>query len=59
MVDDSSMPRQEQAPSDVEQIVLPEDVASAGRSCSAVIVLFGVLLLLLCIGLAWRWAAIS
>lgn len=59
MVDDASMSREEQASSEVEQIVLPEDVASAGRSCSAVIILFGVLLLLLCIGLAWRWTAIS
>jgi len=59
MVDDSSLPDEEQTSSEVEPIVLPEDVASAGRSCSAVIVLFGVLLLLLCIGLAWRWAAIS
>ena len=34
----------------------PADIASAGRSCSAILILFAVILLVLCVGIALRWA---
>lgn len=34
----------------------PADIASAGRSCSAILVLFAIILLVLCVGIALRWA---
>ena len=36
--------------------VAPADIASAGRSCSAILILFAVILLVLCVGIAVRWA---
>jgi hypothetical protein len=35
--------------------VLPGDVASAGRSCSVVIILLAVVLVLVCLSVAIRW----
>jgi hypothetical protein len=35
----------------------PADIASAGRSCSAILILFAAILLVLCLGIALRWAA--
>ncbi|MCC6315836.1 MAG: hypothetical protein IT337_17700 [Thermomicrobiales bacterium] len=35
------------------------DIASAGRSCSAILVLAVIILLLLCIGIALRWALLQ
>ena len=35
----------------------PRDIASAGRSCSAIIVLMAVLLLVICVGISVRWVA--
>jgi hypothetical protein len=34
----------------------PRDIASAGRSCSVILVLAAVILLVLCVGIALRWA---
>ena len=34
----------------------PADIASAGRSCSAILILFAAILLVLCVGIALRWA---
>ena len=36
--------------------VAPADIASAGRSCSAIIILVAVILLILCVSIAIRWA---
>ena len=35
--------------------VLPQDVASAGRSCSVVLILLAAILLLVCVSLGFRW----
>lgn len=34
----------------------PADIASAGRSCSAILILMAVIFLVLCVGIALRWA---
>lgn len=39
-----------------ETPIAPADVASAGRSCSAIVVLAAVVVLVLCVALAVRWA---
>ncbi len=41
-----------------ETPINPDEVASAGRSCSAVIILAIVLLLVLCVGLGWRYTVV-
>jgi hypothetical protein len=38
-----------------EAPVLPGDVASAGRSCSAILIMLAVLGLLICVILGVRW----
>ncbi|HEU0113073.1 MAG TPA: hypothetical protein VFQ80_00250 [Thermomicrobiales bacterium] len=45
----------ERAASYDETPIAPADVESAGRSCSVIIVLLAVLVLVLCIGLAGRY----
>lgn len=39
--------------------VAPEDVESAGRSCLVILLLGAAILLLLCVGIAARWALAS
>lgn len=33
----------------------PADIASAGRSCSVILILAAVLLLVVCVGIGLRW----
>lgn len=45
-------------PSSLESTVSavdPADVASAGRSCSAILIMVVIILLIVCIGIAARW----
>lgn len=41
-----------------ETPVAPADIASAGRSCSAIVILFAVILVVLCVGIAVRWVLV-
>jgi len=36
--------------------VAPADIASAGRSCSAIVILVAIILLVLCVAITLRWA---
>ena len=37
----------------------PRDVASAGRSCSVSLILLAAIVLVLCVGIALRWALLG
>lgn len=37
----------------------PRDVASAGRSCSVILILLAAIILALCVGIALRWVILS
>ena len=37
----------------------PRDVASAGRSCSVILVLLVAIVLILCVGIALRWVLLG
>ncbi len=37
----------------------PRDVASAGRSCSVILILLAAIVLVLCGGIALRWAMLG
>lgn len=37
----------------------PRDVASAGRSCSVILILTAAIILALCVGIALRWAILG
>ena len=37
----------------------PRDVASAGRSCSVILILIAAIILVLCVGIALRWAVLG
>jgi hypothetical protein len=37
----------------------PRDVASAGRSCSVILILLAAIVLVLCVGIALRWVFLS
>lgn len=37
----------------------PADIASAGRSCSALLILIAAVILVLCVGIALRWVYLS
>ncbi len=37
----------------------PRDVASAGRSCSVILILMAAIVLVLCVGIALRWAILG
>lgn len=53
-------PQDRRAPPDPDATALdPADVASAGRSCAVLIVLLALLVLLLCVGVAWRWVVLQ
>ena len=39
--------------------ISPGDVASAGRSCSAILILLAAILVVLCVGTALRWIILS
>ncbi|HEU5430353.1 MAG TPA: hypothetical protein VFU81_01750 [Thermomicrobiales bacterium] len=54
MTEPDPTPSERAAPYD-ETPIAPADVESAGRSCSVIIILLAVLLLVLCIGLAGRY----
>lgn len=41
-----------------ETPVAPADIASAGRSCSAIVILLAVIFLVLCVGIAVRWVLV-
>lgn len=41
-----------------ETPINPAEVDSAGRSCSAIIILVAILLLVVCVALAWRYTVI-
>ncbi|MBA2519870.1 MAG: hypothetical protein H0V24_09410 [Chloroflexia bacterium] len=44
-------------PDDIQ--IDPRDVASAGRSCSVILILLVAIVLILCVGIALRWAILS
>jgi hypothetical protein len=47
------------APPEPEAPIDPRDVASAGRSCSAILILLIAIVLVLCVGIALRWAVLG
>lgn len=50
------VPNPEAAPTDPDEVQIdPRDVASAGRSCSVILILLVVIALILCVGIALRW----
>jgi hypothetical protein len=42
-----------------ETPIAPADVDSAGRSCSVIVILLAILLLVLCLGLAGRYIVLK
>jgi hypothetical protein len=58
MTEPDSTPSGRVAPYD-ETPIAPADVESAGRSCSVIIILLAVLLIVLCIGLAGRYIVLQ
>ncbi|HET7094282.1 MAG TPA: hypothetical protein VFI22_12400 [Thermomicrobiales bacterium] len=54
MMEPEPRPTQRAADYDATPIA-PADVESAGRSCSVIIILLAILLLVLCLGLAGRY----
>lgn len=49
--------RDEIQPADLPETPIdPADIASAGRSCSVILILAAATLLLLCVGIGLRWA---
>lgn len=50
------VPDPEATPPDPDEMPIdPRDVASAGRSCSVILILLVVIALILCVGIALRW----
>ena len=45
--------------SEPELQIDPRDVASAGRSCSVILILLAAIVLVLCGGIALRWALLG
>ena len=49
--------RDEIQPADLPDTPIdPADIASAGRSCSVILILAAVTLLVICVGVGLRWA---
>lgn len=44
---------------DAEVGIDPRDVASAGRSCSVILILTAAIILALCVGIALRWVILG
>jgi hypothetical protein len=44
---------------DQEVRIDPRDVASAGRSCSVILILLAAIILALCVGIALRWVILG
>jgi hypothetical protein len=58
MTEPDSTPSERAAPYD-ETPIAPADVESAGRSCSVIIILLAVLVIVVCIGLAGRYIVLQ
>lgn len=58
---DGRRPQEPTPPQDADSgpPIAPEDVASAGRSCLVIVVLAIAVVLVLCIGIAVRWASVQ
>jgi hypothetical protein len=52
-------PRADTNGAEPEVPIDPRDVASAGRSCSVILILLAAILLVLCVGIALRWAILG
>ena len=52
-------PRTDANGAEPEVAIDPRDIASAGRSCSVILILLAAIVLVLCVGIALRWVFLS